>query len=259
MDKVFQNLKEKEITLSIYTDLDTLFDTRLPIAAGLDTIGTMDAVTSGKYANRTTEQIADIPENVFKMFYAERNRTHFAQSMPTYVYNLVAEEYYETVVSSKTIALNPTKLYINAYPFLLENEELESIKSIFNNPIITFDIEFIWVPPEKLLPTWLANNVSSVYMYSFLEWLELQAYLDNINTTVISYITAYFPILHRANVQHTPDIPNSLLEHISTIVQARPLHTRTFCASSFDKDRDTILDKFREEPVDKPEEKTDES
>lgn len=239
----FQPAKGADKTvLSIYTDLDTLFDTRLSIAMELDFFGTGEYVQSGKYYKRTHDQIGLIPYDVLQMYYKERHKHQLLQAMPTYIHNLIIDNYVHCVEQIQALHLDhEMKIWLNIYPYKLDDDELDVMLTMFNNDQIPINVEFVSSSNKDLHPKWVQRNVGTMYKYDFIEWFELHTGLENMTPTTLITMDVYFPMLHSVEVEYTPDINKLLIESFSLVTQPYPLQSKMFSATIADREQEQTL------------------
>ena len=72
-----------------YTDLDTLFDTRLAVASLLDPEGTAEVINNGKYQSRVKDNIGNICGSIIDVIYNNRNKNILQYSLPTKMFGLI--------------------------------------------------------------------------------------------------------------------------------------------------------------------------
>lgn len=158
---------------SIYTDLDTLFDTRLPIAYMLSPLETTYQVESGLYHNRNRDNVGNISADILRSFYRYRTKNILQLSNPTPIFSLMMEQYGIIRTKLETVEeRNKLKIYVNIHPYVLSLEEqnilLIKLCSIFE----TNNVELLNKDISKLNDNWFHTNVGFIFMYDGLEWLE---------------------------------------------------------------------------------------
>ena len=158
---------------SLYTDLDTLFDTRLPIAYMLSPSETIYQVESGSYHSRNRDNIGNISADILRSFYRYRTKNILQLSNPTPIFSLMMEQY--GILRTKLEAVeerNKLKIYVNTYPYVLSLEEqnilLIKLCSIFE----TNNVELLDKNINNLNDSWFFSNIGYIFMYDGLEWLE---------------------------------------------------------------------------------------
>ena len=158
---------------SLYTDLDSLFDTRLPIAYMLSPVETSYQVESGRYHNRNRDNIGNISADILKSFYRYRTKNILQMANPTPIFSLLMEQYGILRTKLETAEeRDKLKIYVNTYPYVLSLEEqnvlLIKLCSIFE----TNNVELLHKSMSSLNDSWFYTNVGYIFMYNGLEWLE---------------------------------------------------------------------------------------
>lgn len=244
--------RPEDVVLNIYTDLDSLLDTRLSVAQELAFIQTGEYVKQGKYFKRTHDQIGIIPQDVFKLYYSERHKHHLGNAMPTYIVQLVTEDYMRSLLESeKLLGRNDLTLYINIWPYELEDEELTNLKGMFANDTTLFNIVYMNVPNHKLNADWVAKNINSMYKYDLLEWFEIQTYKGKVGPTTLLNLSAYFPLIHNSEIKYNDSVNEVLQETLKYVMQAYPLQAKMFSAIFTDLEVDkTVQDLTTDDELD---------
>jgi len=162
------------ITKNLYVDLDSIFDTRLPIVYYLDKNLSESIIKDKSYFNRIIDEFNYIDKNIFNVFYKNRNKTLLAYATPTNILRLVYKYYSEVNTSNKMYDNSePIKIYLNIYPYELNLAETHNIVSGIKS-MISKDVEvsIISMTEEEITPSWLLSNVAAVFMYHGMDWLE---------------------------------------------------------------------------------------
>ena len=166
--------KDTYVTKNLYVDLDSIFDTRLPIVYYLDKNLSESIIKDKSYFNRIIDEFDYIDKNIFKVFYKNRNKTLLAYATPTNILRLVYKYYSEVTTSNKIYGNDESiKIYLNIYPYELNIAEthniISGIKSMISEDI---DVSIISMSEEEVTPSWLLENVAAVFMYHGMDWLE---------------------------------------------------------------------------------------
>lgn len=159
--------------LSIYTDLDTMFDTRSVIAVGLDPNNVIPEIETFKYVNRIRDQFGNIPYNVFRSYYNRRDILTLEDAPLTSICKFIREHYAdistEVNLSGKQEEIT---LYVNLYPYILGEDRLKDLTKIIDSLIQGITIQYIFKTYDELTPAWVKDNVGSMFMYDGPYWLE---------------------------------------------------------------------------------------
>lgn len=220
---------------SILTDLDSMFDTRLPIAFALDKHETAKAISNTKYFNRKYNDIGKIPSFVFETYYRRRSYNILDSAIPTFVPGLILDNFIE--LRSEPDAdnmLDSIKIYLNTYPYEITFvDQANLIKNMANN-FGTPNIEVIHKSPKELDPEYIYNNnIVSMYMYSGLEWLDVQTSNPKISYNPLTNRALIVPTILNKSVKEKLDADffMKLREQFTPLIDLYPIETKYFCAN----------------------------
>ena len=106
---------------AVYTDLDSLFDTRAIMLVALTDNGKYDInFNPSKYKLRLRDNFGTLSSKIFHYFYSKRTKTVLPNAPETYV-NMVILEYFNDIVALAKQDIDTT-VYLNVYPY--NNEKL---------------------------------------------------------------------------------------------------------------------------------------
>jgi len=159
---------------SILIDLDSVLDTRHPTIYALDPDTAEQVVSNNTYKNRVKDEFGNISNDIFNFFYKKRSKDILTLALPTPMIKQL-NEYCVASYSAAVMSKDECKaiLYVNTYPYVLNDIETSNIVDIFDSVIdVCMDIEVIYIPDSELTPS-RVNNMCSVFIkYNFLEWIE---------------------------------------------------------------------------------------
>lgn len=160
---------------TIYTDLDSLQDTRLGILYQIDKEATDKAVISGEYGHRRDDIFDFVDYLQFKDLYTHRDKTVLLHSPPTQILNLVIDHVLEVVnnYQTETLVVLP-KVMVNIYPYELLEAEVEVIKlgltAKFKGKV---EIDVVRLSPSEMTPEYVKSNIDTIIAYHGVEWLDV--------------------------------------------------------------------------------------
>lgn len=161
---------------NILVDLDSLFDTRLPMWFRLTKAETTKLYITGEYSKRLRDQIHPIPNNVFKAFYKRRDKRIMTEALPTYMFRIILETYIELrhdLLNAEIV--EDMKIFINTYPYDFTADEQAKLLLYLSGTFGIEKIEIVNRSLRELSPDWISENeIGYVFMYNGLEWLEHQ-------------------------------------------------------------------------------------
>lgn len=172
-------MNKRAITRGVYTDLDSLFDTRAIVLSTLTNNGKYDInLTIDKYKSRIRDNFGTLSSKIFHYFYSKRKKTVLNIAPVTSVHNVILDYFTDVVATTKSdIMFN---LYVNVYPYELRQEELEVIILSINKLLPNVNIITINQPISDLSKEWMVEKVGMLIAYNGMEWLRIV--LENANT-----------------------------------------------------------------------------
>ena len=154
----------------IYTDLDSLFDTRVVMLAVLTNNGELDiGVTPGDYTRRTRDNFGVMSSGIFNMYYSRRKKTVLNYAPPTYLFDFLKDYLLDS------IHIDPEKnkdleLLINTHPYDLTVDETRIFLLIINKLLPGVDIKFINQNLLDISIDWV-SNLDLFICYDTIKWL----------------------------------------------------------------------------------------
>ncbi len=180
MEKKKLNLSEPDIIhRSVFTDIDTLLDTRLSLAYELDSEGMVDMIKGtqkDRYRTRLIDNFGNISSDIFYQIYNRRKKVLLYNAIITRIPGLISEQFTELYEKDPSVfALEePPKLIINLFPYNLTIEEQSNLLEYFYKLIEYAPIEFVYLPLNKITPTFLKKQkIETIVMYEAIKWLEV--------------------------------------------------------------------------------------
>ena len=168
------NVAEPENNNNLLVDLDSLFDTRLPVLMGISEAAAYNVLNSGYYYNRVKDEFDLIPASIFRTIYKYRTKGVLEYALPTHIFNVMASLLDDIYRADTKNVLNKDDkyLYINLYPYELSVNEKDILSKAIKQLIPPVNIKFINVNNIELTPKWIYNNVSSMIKYDLQDWVE---------------------------------------------------------------------------------------
>jgi len=164
---------EKIARQTIFTDLDSLLDTR---AGCISTFGkdSLETNITPSYFDRLSDkfQIEGYGDR-----YKARDKSVLSNSSLTPIITLIMEFVASTLQNNLNSphVFKPTVI-INTYPYVLNDEESNLvIRIIVNKTKEHADVQLVFMDYDELTPAYVRNNVSLMVMYDGVNWLDTQA------------------------------------------------------------------------------------
>lgn len=169
---------------TIMVDLDTLLDTRLALLFYLDNeAGTLKGFTTAlrkEYATRTSDQwleeISQLPKGEWQRLWSTRQTLDLLPlGRQTYSIKAILDYINDNVNQQ----IKPTRgdeydLLINTYPYRLDDESAELICQMLDEQLVILgDIHTCHMSYDKLTPTYVKDNLDSLWLYDYGKWLDL--------------------------------------------------------------------------------------
>lgn len=178
--------------IAIYTDIDTLFDTRLATLNKLDP-GYMEKSLSTDYYERVSNEFEGIDTESFKVAYASRDKNTLKFSMITPAIEVIRDFAKRTLTALINSPLRrQPKVIVNSYPYSLNDKEAEliitGIRKLTKEMI---DIEIIHRPIEAITPEFIKENCAAMCLYDYGEWLGVHSSSGALQRTPIPNITLF--------------------------------------------------------------------
>jgi len=221
---------------NIYTDFDTIFDTRLTTLALLFPEDVDTEIRSG-YLFRTSDGFEKIPHIPFKHIYATRNDTVLRLSDATGILDMINRTAFD--INIKKLGMGDEtdcKIIINIYPYTLCEEELDEIRNtlmtcLFNSSNIIF------MRKENIEPKWIDENIEMFVSYSGADWLNENITNGKLLATSIVNTNMVIPNLFTTTAQLNDDDLETFYKLTSPFVKLAIIDTYYFSLKPREKNK----------------------
>lgn len=214
-----------------YLDLDTIFDTRLPIAMSISPDNTGIELANKNYFKRHNNNIGYIPSDVFLAYYSKRNKNVLKYSNLTKILDeLVLPQYFEVLKDGSMVDINnPPPFYINVYPYELTENEIDILGKGLSKIFKDNELKLINIPLKDLNSKWVNDHVNIMYMYEGLKWLEYRSSVEDFYNNPLVGTSLVIPMLLYDNKNKmTKETLISLIEKFKTIIEIYPVSVDLF-------------------------------
>ena len=206
---------------NIITDLDSIFDTRLPILSLLSGLTAEKMIDDGTYYKRKYDTFGIIPNKVFNSFYSKRNKLTLKYSLLTKLIPFINVIIPDILLDQGTD--DNLKLYINIYPYNLNIVETDMItKNIKKNLPANIDIELVMMNNTELTPVWIEKNkIGYMFMYHGLKWIEYHMNTCKLFKRPLIGTTIYVPDCFKMDIMNFDNILRTTLidmEYVNTTI-----------------------------------------
>jgi len=158
---------------SILVDLDSIMDTRIPVLFSISEKITQEVIHDGSYFKRKKDNFKNISADIFQPMYNNRTKLVLKLATPTELLRYLSNYIIEMKADLMHLELiNETFLYINTFPYVLNNDELEYLKIGISNYLPDINLKFVHMSISELTPEWVNNNLETLMLYDGLKWLE---------------------------------------------------------------------------------------
>lgn len=189
--------------------VDALFDTRL------GTIGKMGVdlyakVIASNYGGRNSDHFPDVPADIYRKLYNERDAVTLSLSMTTHVVSLIKDFCARVNIASATspVKAHP-KVDVNFWPYQMPDkiakQICEALALVIQEPA---EIDFVNYSPEDLHYDVVKHTYDHLVFYNIGEWLSAQAEDWEKGNRAFSSATVFFPMLHWA--EKAEDVPEDI-------------------------------------------------
>jgi hypothetical protein len=187
-------------TMSFYTTLDSVLDTRLGCLRKhfphrFENKEAVEAITKD-YGTRRYESFPGIGCSEFRALYLTRDKVDLSLSSPTEL----RDELIRFAVKIKYDAVQNNTNYIpnlvlNTYPYVLESDKEKKDLAVAMRIMVCneLDVEIVYIKPEELTPSYCIKNYVCMAMYDYSEWLDIHTNSGAFQSTPIPEITLMVP------------------------------------------------------------------
>lgn len=181
----------------IYVDIDSLFDTRIATLYRHDPKLVENLLENDLYHKRDTDAFGNLKRSDFYELYNKRDESVLKESIRTEIITLIARillEMEEKRIEMPFMQIN--QLHINTYPYKLSEEDKLEITEAFyiflTQKLAVIDI--VYIPPLLLNPTFIKEHYEIVFMYDWLDWVNLHK--ENLVNDNCMEIDFFLPALY---------------------------------------------------------------
>lgn len=157
---------------NIFTDLDTLLDSRHTILSILSPAICDKVIEDKSYFNRKCDNFYIISNDIFRQLYDRRGKYILLNSVRTsmveYINYIIADILTDIKFNNDKITI-----YINIHPYNLIYEETEEIKLLFKKLFPVCDIVIVSLKMSEIDPKFInSKDIGYMFMYDGILWLE---------------------------------------------------------------------------------------
>lgn len=168
----FKHLIEKGNKHDIYTNLDSILDTRLGLIYSVNKPLFSDIIKKNlnSYQSRIMDDFNGFDNRLFKELYKKRNSKMIKEPIPNYIPQLL-KSYILNALEQKPGDI--LTLYLNVYPYELSSIEKTNLHDgIFNIFKGIINIEIMDKPETEVTVKFMHENIGLIVMYNGLDWID---------------------------------------------------------------------------------------
>lgn len=182
----------------IYTDLDSLYDTRLACIEQLDSELAKELLEGG-WNSRINDKIQGIDQTLYEELYSLRSEETLELAVPTYVKDAIGS----WILQAKS-AMDGTpfggycEVFVNVFPYRLSKTKAQEIaKSISKAYPDDTRVRAINIHPHLITPSDVRRLFSAMFMIDWMPWLEHFAQEGDLKKIPLADVSLIVPKLMR--------------------------------------------------------------
>lgn len=167
----------------LYTDLDSLMDTRMGVISQLSPESAVELVSSEEYWNRERDDWetltkGQVTQEAFKEAWEKRDVTTLQSSVVTQLFLVINQVFGDHhLIRMEGLIDAGLRLEVNIHPYELTPVEVQVLEGVlkeycFEGLLVTF----ISKPLEEITPEFLFERYSGALIYEFPKWLKRHAW-----------------------------------------------------------------------------------
>lgn len=208
----------------VYTDLDSIFDTRAPLIVALTGQGKYGInFKLDRYKYRLRDNFGTLSSKIFHYYYDRRTKDILKAAPETSV-PYVIRDYFSDVMDTAQKDVEAI-LYVNAFPYVFTNEEIDNLTKILYKLIPNVTIKVINMPLREIEKQWVLENVGLFISYEAMKWLRLVTDGTGFYTGDMLKLKLYAPCLLTGTIENK-DLSEERLKSLELLY-------RTICDFSF--------------------------
>ena len=214
----FTSIIDKKTNNDIYTDLDSILDTRLATIFNVDKNIYKDIVSGvesiEKYLSRKTDRFGRLDNTVFKALYQRRDKKTIATPLPNGI-PLLIHSYIASILENSS---KVPKLYLNVYPYILNDKDkrtlTRNVQAVYKNMI---EVELIDKPNKDITVKFVHENIGLMVMYNGLKWIEYNMSNRSLLSLNLPDVTMIVPKLLDNNIFKKDEVDNIFKDQEKTL------------------------------------------
>lgn len=216
----------------IYTDLDSLFDTRVVMLSLLTNKGEYQ-IGQHNYHKRFRDNFGTLSDRIFHYYYKYRSNQVLNVAPLTSVIDIIKDYNLDSI--EKDVTNIASTLYVNIYPYNLNSVSQNLLKIILSKRLPDTNILFINVKLQELEPKWVKENINLFIAYNTIEWLNYSLSTGKFIDYPLLDVMVLAPFRLEGNIKSS-QVDNKVIEQtcafLRTICDFNYVDIATFCGKS---------------------------
>lgn len=220
----------------VYTDLDTILDTRHAMLYYLNNNVALECLEDGSYRNRVKDNFKNISFDIFNTLYKKRTKALLNLATPNSIGRIISDLFIENLIDVSETGEHV--LYLNIYPYKFNLEEQRNLLTMLESLIPGFTgIQILNLDISELEPEWIKENINHMVMYNGMEWIEYHTSNYKLIETPLLDIEMMAPAISNGRIKEDK-VDNDLFRNLATglggFIKYLPIDVKFF---------NTLLDK----------------
>ena len=204
---------------TFFTNLDTIFDMRAAVLAGMGGNSLQTAIQGGYYT-RARDYFPGVNNEEFTERYKNRSASDLKNAVITNIVTHIKHCVAETLkkhISGPHSAL--PVLIVNYYPYKLSDETVTAIAdALIAITQSCASVSMVSMPLNEITPQWVKNEISVMFIYDWIEWIEYHSKTKALETVTCPEVMLVAPRIYFKEPKPT-EIPNGFGSDIFTAAE----------------------------------------
>lgn len=197
----------------IYTDLDSILDTRHAMLYYLSSEIAVNSLEDGSYRNRVKDNFGNISSDIFNTLYRKRTKELLNLATPNSIPSIISDLFIENLIDVSEEGKHI--LYLNIYPYKFNLEEQRNLLTMMESLIPDFTgVQILNLDISELEPKWVKENINHMVMYNGMEWIEYHTSNYKLIETPVLDVEMMSPAISNGRIKESK-IDNELFKNLS--------------------------------------------
>lgn len=233
------NIQYDKKRQGIYTDLDTLYDTRIAAIEEVDTKLALFTLASG-WHSRVEDKVPPLSDEVYNELYDSRDVKTLTLASPTFVTEAIRAWVAHAITSMNgTPFAGYVELFVNVWPYKLTREEAREYATKLTETLANqAKVTMLNIDPKSITALDAKMYFSVMFINDWYVWLEERAKQGDIKTTPLPNVALHAPKVCRGAISHGEyelikdvDIFSTVQDRLQPIIGLEFLETSFFSSA----------------------------